>query len=89
MMITVEQPPAPEIASREEVKAVEVADRDDHLQGDDVGVVQLRQDVRPPLQVLGDIDVGVLDLVKCHHIQSARPRALPKGLLPRVVGVSL
>ena len=31
-------------------------------------MVQLCHDGRLPLQVLGD--VGVLDLVKCHHLQS-------------------
>ena len=51
--------------SRVEVKEqpVEVADRDDLLQGDDDGVVQLLHDGRLPLQVLGDVDVGVFDLV--------------------------
>ena len=46
---------------------MEVADRDDLVQGD-VGVVQLGQDGRLPLQVLGDI--GVVDLVKRHHLWS-------------------
>ena len=53
-----------EVASRVKVKdhAVEVADRDNLVQGDNIGMVQLRHDGRLPLQVLGD--VRVLDLVK-------------------------
>ena len=47
------------------------ADRDDPEQGDDDGVVQLCHDGRLRLQVLGD--VGVLDLVKFHHLQSHLP----------------
>ena len=43
---------------------MEVTNRDDL---DTVGMVHLRHDGRLPLQVLGD--VGVLDLVKCHHLQ--------------------
>ena len=43
-------------------QAVAVADRDKD------GLAQLCHDGRLPLQVLGD--VGVLDIVKCHHLQS-------------------
>ena len=74
-----------EIASRGEVEeqpSLEVADRDDLLQGAGDGVVQLLHDGRLPLQVLAD--VGVLDLVKCHHVQqpgSRRQRALCQGWL--------
>ena len=46
----------------EKNQAVEVADRDDF------GSVQLCHDGRLPLQVLGD--VGVVDLVKRHHLWS-------------------
>ena len=77
MMIIVEEPPAcllkqleasilslPIVSSPSRVEivdqAVEAADRDNLFQGDQHG--------RLPLQVLGD--VGVLDLVKCHHLQS-------------------
>ena len=48
--------------------SVEVVDKDDLLQGDGAGVVQLLHDGRLPLQVLGD--KGVLDLVWRHHLQS-------------------
>ena len=84
MMIIVEEPPAYLLKqveallslpiasppSREEVedKAVEAPDRDDLLHGYDDGVVQLRHDGSLPLQVLGDI--GVVDLVKRHHLWS-------------------
>ena len=59
-----------EVASRVEVQdhAVEVADRDDLVEGDNVGVTQVCHDGGLPLQVLRD--VGVLDLVKRHHLES-------------------
>ena len=77
MMTIVEEPPAcllkqleasilslPIVSSPSRVEivdqAVEAADRDNLFQGDQHG--------RLPLQVLGD--VGVLDLAKCHHLQS-------------------
>ena len=87
-----------EIVSKEQIAdqpSVEVADKDDLLEGDDGGVVQLGHDGRLPLQVLGD--VGAVDLAQRHHLRchllvqddSSTRCTLPKDHFPRVVGVSL
>ena len=75
--------------------SVEVDDKDDLLQGDCAGVVQLLHDGRLPLQVVED--VGDVDHVKRHHLRShllaqdgsSARSTLPKDPFPRVVGVSL
>ena len=80
-------PRSPPSSVKVEDQAVQVADRDEPLQGD--------RDGRLPLQVLGD--VGVLDLVGRRHLQShllvqdgsSARSMLPKDPFPRVVGVSL
>ena len=64
-IVSLRLPPRDEVDHQ---ASVEGDDRDDLLEGDDDRVVQHRHEGRLPLQVLGD--VGILDLVKCHHLQS-------------------
>ena len=103
-MITVEQAPAARSArssrfqsrlpSRDKVNdqvSVEEGDKDDLLQGDDAGVVQLLHEGRLPLQVVGD--VGDVDHVKRRHLRShllaqdgsSTRSTLPKDPFPREV----